>query len=181
MTTYGTGLSGRRSAEIHAPERTVDSLLAEIARRALTDPMVELLDLMRGRAPMEAQSGAGTSVLGRLISEHKLPDVDIPKISWRPSARLRVRTRNVLRRWASAQTNPRLSWVSPLAPLGNLQAIASVLANMYERAAGAPQVSSKSPTWMTSGLDGSCPLLARATATAGSAVQTWVRMTWGST
>src|SRR5256885_11386083 len=46
---------------------------------------------------------------------------------WTPSARIRVRARNVLRRWAAAQTDPRLVWVDPLAPLGNLKTIAAVL------------------------------------------------------
>ena len=44
-----------------------------------------------------------------------------------------MRARNVLRRWAGAQTDPRLSWVDPLAPLGNLRAIASVFALLWNR------------------------------------------------
>jgi hypothetical protein len=102
----------------------------------LTNSIVQLLELMRDQAPQEPQWGTGHSVLGRLISEHKSEELEGTKVTWSPTARLRVRTRNVLRRWAAAQTDPRLLWVSPLAPLGNLEAVASVFANLYLRATG---------------------------------------------
>lgn len=44
---------------------------------------------------------------------------------------MRVRARNVLRRWASVQTDPRLTWVDPLAPLGNLTLVAAVFAQLW--------------------------------------------------
>jgi hypothetical protein len=44
---------------------------------------------------------------------------------------VRVRARNVLRRWAAAQTDPRLSWVDPLAPLGNLSMIAAIVGQLW--------------------------------------------------
>src|SRR5439155_16359564 len=42
------------------------------------------------------------------------------------------RTRNVLRRWAAAQTDPRLVWVNPAAPLVNLSLVAAVFAQLWE-------------------------------------------------
>ena len=44
---------------------------------------------------------------------------------------MRVRARNVLRRWASVQTDPRLTWVDPLAPLGNLTLVAATFAQLW--------------------------------------------------
>ena len=49
---------------------------------------------------------------------------------WRPSTRIRVRARNLLRRWAAAQTDPRLIWVDPLTPAGNFGMIAATLAHL---------------------------------------------------
>lgn len=115
--TYGRLLAGRNRVGV------------------LTDPVVELLDLMRDRAPVDPPSGAGRSLLARLIREHESAGEDRPKVSWSLTARLRVRTRNVLRRWASAQSDPRLAWVDPLAPLGNLRAVAAVFTELYLRAA----------------------------------------------
>lgn len=101
---------------------------------ALADPLVEVLDAMRDRSPGEAEGRprAG-SVLAQLVRE-RTEAADRPKVTWSTSARLRVRTRNVLRRWASAQTDPRLAWVNLLAPLLNLQAVATVFADLYLRA-----------------------------------------------
>lgn len=101
----------------------------------LTDPLVELLDAMRDRAPAGATSSerGGGSVLARLVREHT-EDRDRPRVTWSTTARIRVRTRNLLRRWAAAQTDPRLAWVNPLAPLLNLRAIATTFVDLYLRA-----------------------------------------------
>lgn len=114
---------------------TYGRLLAARARTdLLSDPLVELLDAMRDRAPTgKEQSAPGGSVLARLIREHA-EGKDAVKTTWSTSARIRVRTRNVLRRWAAAQTDPRLAWVNPLAPLLNLQAVATVFVDLYLRA-----------------------------------------------
>ena len=37
----------------------------------------------------------------------------------------------MLRRWAAAQTDPRLSWVDPHAPLGNLAMVAAMFAELW--------------------------------------------------
>ncbi len=99
---------------------------------ALADPLVELLDAMRDRAPAGETTSAPGSVLGRLVREHTVGDR--PKVTWSTSARVRVRTRNVLRRWAAAQADPRLAWVNPLAPLLNLRAVATIFVDLYLRA-----------------------------------------------
>ena len=76
--------------------------------RSLT-PLVELLDVMRDGAPAPSD-GTSASVLARLVSDHHDRDQNRPKVTWSTSARVRVRTRNVLRRWAAAQADPRLVW-----------------------------------------------------------------------
>jgi hypothetical protein len=43
-----------------------------------------------------------------------------------------VRARNVLRRWAAAQHDPRLAWADPLAPLGNLELVAGVFVTLWQ-------------------------------------------------
>lgn len=112
-----------------------------LARRGATDtlvdPLVELLDVMRDRAPVAAATAGPVTVLARLVTDHQNPDR--PKVTWSTSARIRVRTRNVLRRWADAQADPRLVWVNPLAPLMNLRAIANVFANLYLQASDPDQ------------------------------------------
>lgn len=114
--TYGRLVSARARADV------------------LSDPLVELLDAMRDQAPGEGPSAPfGASVLARLVREHT-DDVERAKVTWSTSARIRVRTRNVLRRWAAAQTDPRLAWVNPMAPLQNLQAVATVFVDLYLRA-----------------------------------------------
>lgn len=118
--TYGRMLARRGSAD------------------ALLDPLVELLDVMRDRAPARTDS-TSASVLARLVSDHHDRDPNRPKVTWSTSARIRVRTRNVLRRWAAAQADPRLVWVNPLAPLINLRAVATVFANLYLQAADSAQ------------------------------------------
>ena len=41
--------------------------------------------------------------------------------------------RNVLRRWAATQTDPRLTWVNPIAPLLNLRHIAAMLLGLWHK------------------------------------------------
>ena len=91
------------------------------------EPLIELLDAMRERAPGEP---TGQTLLG-IISSPIAPVNPGTGSPWSRSARIRVRARNVLRRWASVQTDPRLTWVDPLAPLGNLQLIAATFAQLW--------------------------------------------------
>jgi hypothetical protein len=61
-----------------------------------------------------------------------------PVRRWSISTRVRVRARNVLRRWAAAQNDPRLVWVDPFAPAGNFIMIADLLANLRQARAKEP-------------------------------------------
>ena len=91
------------------------------------EPIIELLETLRARVPAEPVHGrAGGSVLAHLLSQEPTG----PTRRWTVSARVRVRARNVLRRWANAQTDPRLVWVDPLAPAGNFAMITGILADL---------------------------------------------------
>lgn len=96
---------------------------------SLTSPIGELLDAMRNRAPGSATDSTARSVLARLVQEHRDTGARA-KVTWSTDARIRVRTRNVLRRWAASQTDPRLAWVHPLAPLVNLGAVATAFIDL---------------------------------------------------
>ncbi|MFG2076088.1 hypothetical protein [Nonomuraea maritima] len=108
-----------------------------------SEPIIELLNALRARTPSEATTGrAGHSLLERLLdqpihAEDRKPEAeDDPKPRrWPLAARVRVRARNLLRRWADAQTDPRLMWVEPLAPAGNFTMIAVALAELNLAAA----------------------------------------------
>jgi hypothetical protein len=97
-----------------------------------TEPIIELLEKLRAQAPSQPAALSGGSLLARLLTGARKPG---PVHQWKPSTRIRIRARNVLRRWASAQTDPRLVWVDPLAPAGNFAMIAGTLAHLnLERA-----------------------------------------------
>ena len=91
------------------------------------EPLIELLEAMRDRAPSEGLPDQHASLL-QLIARDA---ADGTGSRWSTTAKVRVRARNVLRRWAAAQTDPRLSWVDPLAPLGNLSMIAAIFGQLW--------------------------------------------------
>jgi hypothetical protein len=97
-----------------------------------TEPIIEFLDALRTRVPAEPRLSRW-SLLGRLL-DHPGDEPDdhdgTPTRRWKTSTRIRVRARNVLRRWAAAQTDPRLVWVDPLAPAGNFAMITATLAHL---------------------------------------------------
>ncbi|MGH3276601.1 MAG: hypothetical protein ACRDNZ_20020 [Streptosporangiaceae bacterium] len=94
----------------------------------ITEPIIEFLEGLRARVP--GQPGAQRlSLLARLLVE-PAESRDSPERQWAAATRIRVRARNVLRRWAAAQADPRLQWVNPLAPAGNFAMIAAVLAHL---------------------------------------------------
>ncbi|MFE2473705.1 phospholipase D-like domain-containing protein [Streptomyces mirabilis] len=96
------------------------------------EPLVELLEALRARTPA-TDSPHPHSLLAQLLDRaHEQPDhgEHRPPRSWKPSTRIRVRARNVLRRWAAAQTDPRLVWVDPFAPAGNFAVMAITLAQL---------------------------------------------------
>ena len=93
------------------------------------EPLIQLLETLRDRAPAETglQAPAGSP------PPPAPPGKPGSGASWTTTARVRVRARNVLRRWAAAQTDPRLTWVNPLAPLGNLRYIAAMLVQLWHK------------------------------------------------
>jgi hypothetical protein len=97
-----------------------------------TEPIIELLEALRARVPAESNKQQ-RSLLARLLdhSDGQPGDKEGQPIRrWKASTRIRVRARNVLRRWAAAQTDPRLVWVDPLAPAGNFVMITGTLAHL---------------------------------------------------
>jgi len=96
------------------------------------EPIIELLEALRDRVPAGPEMYQ-RSLLARLLSQssgepgHGNAE---PVRRWKASTRIRVRARNVLRRWAAAQTDPRLAWVDPLAPAGNFAMIAGTLVHL---------------------------------------------------
>lgn len=107
--------------------------ILDTSGQPLLDPVVELLETLRDYAPSAAdpQTIQG-SLLAHLATTHGLPEGEHgERHHWSPSARIRVRARNVLSRWALAQSNPRLLWVDPLAPAGNFAMICAGLANLH--------------------------------------------------
>lgn len=107
--------------------------ILDTSGRPTLDPVVELLEALRDYAPPAAGPQAiGHSLLAHLAATHELPASDEDeRPHWSPSARIRVRARNVLRRWADAQSNPRLLWVDPLAPAVNFSMTCAALANLH--------------------------------------------------
>lgn len=100
----------------------------------LTDPLANLLAAMLARTPPEART-AVTNVIAFPTSPEKPQEEDdgdgALRSSWSTSARIRVRARNVLRRWADAVGDERLQWIDPLAPLTNFRALIDALAWLY--------------------------------------------------
>lgn len=104
------------------------------------EPIIELLEAMRDRIRVSEQLGTGASptTLLTLVLAHEPQSDDVaadggqpPVRRWKPQTRIRVRARNVLRRWAAAQTDPRLLWIDPLAPAKNFEVIAGVFARLW--------------------------------------------------
>lgn len=112
------------------------SIYSRILRRhagGATEPIIEFLEALRARIPAEPSMRQHRSLLERLLdaspSEHTSASTG-PVRHWTAATRIRVRARNVLRRWATAQNDPRLRWVDPLAPAGNFAMIAAALAHL---------------------------------------------------
>lgn len=107
------------------------------------DPILELLEAFGTRAPA---IDTGATILSRIIHLNQQGGVTDDEESaakgqphrWKPSARIRVRARNALRRWAAAQADPRLVWVNPLAPAGNFAMIAATFAQLRVQSVNNP-------------------------------------------
>ena len=107
------------------------------------DPIIELLDSLGVTSPIGPESTRQPSILARLLDngvqrEDDAGDGDIRRRRWTLTARVRVRARNLLRRWTAAQSDPRLVWVNPHAPAVNFEVIAAVLAGIHLDLADAP-------------------------------------------
>ena len=105
------------------------------------DPLIDLLAALGARVPTAMTAAHTPTGLAQVIQlEHpddqsSVPEEPRPAHQWRAATRVRVRTRNVLRRWAAAQTDPRLLWVDPLAPAVNISWVAIVFAVLWLRSA----------------------------------------------
>lgn len=100
----------------------------------LDEAIVELLDVMRDRVPTD--NGGQRASLLQLLVHQPVPSRTREGVTWSEAARIRVRARNVLRRWAAAQTDRRLEFIDPLAPLVNLVLISSIFLTLWPAALG---------------------------------------------
>lgn len=121
------------SDELHRDPRvsTYDRLRGRA--QGLTDPLADLLAAMLARTPPETRTAlANVFPFPTPVDEPAIEeDQDRPRSSWSTTARIRVRARNVLRRWADAVGDERLQWIDPLAPLTNFCALVDALAWLY--------------------------------------------------
>lgn len=123
---------------------TYGRLLGRSTGLGASEPILELLEAMRDRVlPVDHDTGTGRSVLTVLREQaeqeaaHDTDDAegegdgDASIKRWKTETRIRVRARNVLRRWAAAQTDPRLVWIDQLAPAGNFAMLAGTFARLW--------------------------------------------------
>lgn len=127
-------------------------LLGQPAGLGVSEPILELLEAMRDRAPTQDRSALAStsdSVLRLLRLQAEEDDdaddddedqdtADAPRRRWKPETRVRVRARNVLRRWAAAQNDPRLIWIDHLAPAVNFSMVATTFARLWLAVADDP-------------------------------------------
>lgn len=121
---------------------TYGRLLGRSTGLGASEPILELLEAMRDRVlPVDHNVGPGRSML-TVLREHAEQeaaqdsaeaegDDDAAVKRWKTETRIRVRARNVLRRWAAAQTDPRLVWIDQLAPAGNFAMVAGTFARLW--------------------------------------------------
>ena len=142
-----------------------------------TEPIIGLLEALRARTPSElTAAGPGRSVLTHLLDDREdhAEKPEKPARRWKVATRIRVRARNVLRRWAAAQTDPRLVWVDPLAPAGNFAMIAATLPiSAWTGCSTLRMLNLQTAISTTSGCDGSAPSPGPARETVGST--NWIR------
>lgn len=106
-----------------------------------SDPLIELLEALRHRAPGDPPPRSFLSAGPDDRDATNVDSDDTPKRRWKPATRIRVRARNLLRRWADAQTDPRLAFVHPLAPARNFAAIVFFLRDLrWDRSVDPEQV-----------------------------------------
>ncbi|MCL1599136.1 MAG: hypothetical protein M3094_08135, partial [Actinomycetia bacterium] len=99
---------------------------------APADGIIELLEAMGDQAsPLGFYDSASSSVLNpQPLLEVRTAEPGNSR-RWPMTTRVRVRTRNVLKRWADAQSDPRLLWVDPMAPVANMVAVTTLLVRLW--------------------------------------------------
>lgn len=119
---------------------TYGRIIGRSAGLGVAEPIIELLEAMRDRAPKQDPGAKDdtTSVLRLLLGQADQDEAQAPEDveravprRWASATRVRVRARNVLRRWAAAQADPRLLWIDPMAPAGNFSMIATAFAGLW--------------------------------------------------
>lgn len=107
------------------------------------DFLLELLEILRDRAPADTKAGVSpfratvtylNEIAQRWHDERRDNDADAGEMKkhWSVATRVRVRARNVLRRWAQAQSEPQLAWIDPIAPVKNLQCAMALLGGLHD-------------------------------------------------
>lgn len=94
------------------------------------DDVLRLLRLMLEKTPEERR--AMQAALGAGDNSEETDHEPKPGHEWTPTARLKVRLNNVLRRWCIALGDPKLRWLSPYAPVRNFTALCQALADCWE-------------------------------------------------
>jgi hypothetical protein len=121
---------------------TYGRILGRHAGLGATEPILELLEAMRDRAPPLDRTASGSQTISLLaLLRAEAEREGSPKTRWKSETRVRVRARNVLRRWAAAQTDPRLVWIDHLAFAGNFSMVASTFAQLWIVIAEDPRLS----------------------------------------
>lgn len=91
-----------------------------------TDALLGEIEAMLYAAPGDRRLRIVTATGAKPPEEERQPGTQ-----WTLSARERVRSRNLLRRWARALADPRHVWLSPTAPARNYEALLEVLALIW--------------------------------------------------
>jgi hypothetical protein len=99
-----------------------------------TEPILELFDkLSQGTTQGSSARLKDHSLLAHILrnrdNQGKEGQDHLRK--WKISSRVRIRTLNLLRRWANAQDDERFKWIDPLAPATNFAVVAGVLVYLH--------------------------------------------------
>lgn len=127
----GEGLWERLAKDTLSYDPRASSYTRGSHRADADSPLLELLAMMLSRAPHEVRDRYGNVIPfplqpGDEPGEEEADD-DRPRHRWPDSTRIRVRARNVLRRWADAIGDKRLLWIDPAAPLTNYSAMVDAI------------------------------------------------------
>ncbi|MHA6622488.1 hypothetical protein [Pseudonocardia sp. DLS-67] len=96
------------------------------------DVLLQVVEMLGAAVPAASDR---SSIAGGDTDDPRADDRPAGSRRWGATTRLRVRVRNLLRRWAAAQTDPRLRWIDRFAPVANFAVMAGVLAQLRVAAA----------------------------------------------